>query len=387
MPEEIKKVLFLTIDFPPMGGGMPRYSHDIASALNGSGVETLVIAPSPDGESARAECEGFSVHRLRTITASHIFDDYLKSTLTFFLSGLRHCLSERFDLILANTWTVAGVAAFLIKRLTGVPYMVFAHGLDVYEPQRSPKALRLMKLILRNASIVAANSAFTKTLVEKTEPRAKARVISPVCDPARFAQRTLPRPKVCEGRNVILTVGRLVRSKNHEAVIRALPEVVRKFPDTVYLVIGDGPEEKALKTLAVTSGLSDKVIFLSGVKDEELAAYYHWCDIFVMASREMPQRGEVEGFGIVFLEAGLCAKPVIAGRSGGIPDAVVDGVTGILVDPADEGAIASAIIRLLADRRLAKEMGEQGRIRAANEFNITVFGKKLKNLFKGILTR
>ena len=129
------------------------------------------------------------------------------------------------------------------------------------------------------------------------------------------------------------------------------------------------------------------MVFLSGVKDGELAAYYRSCDIFVLVSKEISDQGLVEGFGIVFLEAGLCSKPVIGGRSGGIPDAVADGVTGILVDPADKHAIASAIIRLLTDRELAKEMGENGRRRIENEFNIDAFGKKLENMFKGVLTQ
>ena len=106
----------------------------------------------------------------------------------------------------------------------------------------------------------------------------------------------------------------------------------------------------------------------------------------MLASREIPGQGGVEGFGIVFLEAGLYAKPVIGGKSGGIPDAILDGVTGILVDPTDENAIASAIVRFLTDRDLARKMGENGKRRVENEFNIEVLGKELENAFKGIST-
>ena len=369
-----------------MGGGMARHSHDVGVALRRMGADYAVIAPSDTGVRAHDD-EGITVYRLKSVSSTRIFDNYHKSVFAFFFCGLRRCLFWQAGLIIANTWSIAGLAAFLINKITGVPYVVFAHGLDVYAPQKSPKTLRLMKLVLKNASVVVANSGFTKTLVEKVEPRAKALVIHPITYPKRFVPGPPRKSKVCEGKKVILAVGRLVSSKNHKMVIMAMSEVVRIFPDTVYLIIGEGPEEKTLKDLALALGLEDKVVFLSNVKDNELAPYYRSCDIFVLASKEIPDHGEVEGFGIVFLEAGFYAKPVIGGRSGGIPDAVVDGVTGILVDPDSEHAIASAILRLLTEIGLAKEMGENGRRRVENEFNITVFGKKLENTFKGILTQ
>jgi len=384
--KEIKKVIFLTIDFPPMGGGMAKHSHNVALALSENGSAPVVIAPSAEmPANVCVKAAGFPIHRLKAVPSIHIFDNYLKSTLAFFFCGLRYCLSGKVGFIVANTWSVAGVAAFLINKITGVHYMVFAHGLDVCAPQASPKALRLMRFVLKNASVVAAISAFTKTLVEKVEPCAKTVVIHPIADLAKFTQKTLQRPKVCEGRKVILTVGRLVESKNHEIVINAMPEVIMRFPDAAYIIIGEGPEEKALKSLAFTLGLSDKVIFLSCIEDNELASYYYSCDLFVMASREILERGEVEGFGIVFLEAALCGKPAIGGRSGGISDALVDGVTGILVDPMDKGAVASTIIQLLTDRELAKKMGENGRIRAKKEFSPEVLALKLQNVIKKIV--
>ena len=368
-----------------MGGGMARHSHDVSVALRRMGADYTVIAPSAVGVSGRDDSEDITVYRLRSVTNASIFNNYRKSVSAFFFCALRHCLFLRTGLIIANTWSIAGVAAFLINKITGVPYVLFAHGLDIYAPQKSPKMLRLMKLVLKNAAVVVANSSFTKTLAEKVEPRTKTLVINPITYPKRFTQRTPRKPKVCEGKKVLLTVGRLVISKNHEMVVRAMPEVLKAFPDTVYLIIGEGPDEKMLKDLTLALGLGNKVIFLSGVKDIELAAYYRSCDIFVLASKEIQGRGEVEGFGIVFLEAGLYAKPVIGGRSGGIPDAVVDGVTGILVDPADEHAIASAIIRLLTDRELAQKMGENSKRRVEDGFNIDIFGKKLENVFNGIL--
>ena len=175
-------------------------------------------------------------------------------------------------------------------------------------------------------------------------------------------------------------MARLVESKNHEALIRAFAKVVKNIPEALYRIIGEGPMESQLKELVSALGLVDKVIFLGSVPGSELAAYYYSCDVFVMVSKEIKERGEVEGFGIVFLEAAACARPVIGSKGGGIADAVIDGDTGILVDPSNEDEIARAIVRVLQDEELANRLGENGRRRAETELTIENFGEKLKKL-------
>jgi phosphatidylinositol alpha-1,6-mannosyltransferase len=146
-------------------------------------------------------------------------------------------------------------------------------------------------------------------------------------------------------------------------VIRALPRVIQKIPTAVYLVAGQGPEEPRLRVLARSLGMQDRVIFVGYVPGDKLVDHYNLADVYIMASREIGKEGDVEGFGITFLEAGACGLPVVGGRSGGIPDAILNEQTGLLVDPGDQDQIASALVRILADESYASRLGHGGRKR------------------------
>lgn len=373
----MKKALFLTIDFPPMGGGMARHAADVCGALKRSGVETSVIAPSA-GNMPVDDIAGIPVTRLKSVVTGRIFDNYLGSVLAFLIPGMRYAAAQKPDLVLANTWSIAGVAAMLIKRFTGVPYAVFVHGLDIYAGRSSAKVSALMRMVIGNASAVIANSNFTKDLVARVTGFAGAVVLNPMVEPSRLLSAAGRGERRPGSPGTILTVARLVESKGHDLVIRAMPKILAKFPDTVYRIVGSGPLGEELKRLASREGVSDHVIFEGEVGDGALAGFYRDCDIFVMTSREINSRGEVEGFGITFLEAGVFSKPVVGSRCGGIPDAIADGVSGVVADPADPDTIAGIIINLFTDTALARRMGEAGRLRAEKGFGPEAFAVKLK---------
>jgi phosphatidylinositol alpha-1,6-mannosyltransferase len=161
---------------------------------------------------------------------------------------------------------------------------------------------------------------------------------------------------------VILTVGRLVERKGHDIVIRALPAIVERVPTARYLIVGNGPNETALRQLVRDVGLDpEQVRFCGRIPAEQLAAYYSLCDAFVMPNREVG--ADTEGFGIVFIEAGACRKPCVGGQSGGAGDAIIDGETGILVDPTSPSAVARATISLLTDSQLSARLGGAARSR------------------------
>ncbi len=383
MLRKIKKILFLTIDFPPMGGGMARLSGDVALALKEDGYEAIVVAPSSDGDAAHDEYSAFRVHRVKGIVNGHIFDHYLRSIVYCFACGLRFCFPRRVSMIITNTWSISGVSAFLIHKITGIPYAVFAHGLDVCAPKHDRKASWLMRAVLRDAVYVIAISGFTRQLVAEIEKKANVVIINPCVDITRFAAG----PKAISGpKNVkrkIITVARLVKSKGYDIVLKALPKVIERFPDIEYFIIGDGPEGEHLKALAGELGLSRSVIFTGAIDEAALISYYCLCDLFILTSRELEASGEVEGFGIVFLEAGACAKAVIGSRSGGIPEAVIDGVTGLLVEESDINETAEAIIKLLSDDDLRRRLGDNGKMKVDKEMNTAVFAEKLGRILSG----
>jgi phosphatidylinositol alpha-1,6-mannosyltransferase len=167
---------------------------------------------------------------------------------------------------------------------------------------------------------------------------------------------------------VLLTLARIVERKGQDQVVRALPEIVRQVPDAVYCIAGDprGDHAQWLKPLISELRLDANIRFAGYVEGGEIPAWYNLCDVYVMPSREIA--GDTEGFGITFLEANACGKPVIGGNSGGIADAVVNGETGFLVDPLDPGIIAEKAIQLLTDDALAKKLGKQGRERILKGF-------------------
>jgi phosphatidylinositol alpha-1,6-mannosyltransferase len=239
-------------------------------------------------------------------------------------------------------------------------------------------ATRLGRSLFRwtasRASTVVALGAYQVQLLERLGVGRERTFVSPegVCvepfarPPAAERLDRLRRRHGLEGRRVLLTVARLVPHKGHDMVIRALPRIVERVPDAVYLVVGSGPHETALRDLARLVGVTDRVRFAGNVPDDELPDHYHLCDVFVMPSRQ--QGGDVEGFGIVFAEAAASSRPAIGGRSGGVVDVIQDGRTGLLVEPTSPEEIARAAVRLLTDRDLAGQLGAAARSRIEREF-------------------
>jgi phosphatidylinositol alpha-1,6-mannosyltransferase len=176
---------------------------------------------------------------------------------------------------------------------------------------------------------------------------------------------------------VILTVARLVERKGIDKVIESMPFVKKHFPNSAYFIAGDGPFRSHLKQLAKKSQVSSSIFFRGFVSEEEKVRLYQACDVFIMPSRVV-NKEDVEGFGIVFLEASACRKPVIGGNSGGIGDAIVDGQTGIIVEAEDISSIASSIISLLANDDYRVKMGENGYQRVRDHYTWTRIASDFK---------
>jgi len=281
-----------------------------------------------------------------------------------------------------------GFIGLWLRRWLRLPFVIYAHGNEILDAMESE--WQTPRQALLQADRVLANSQFTLDLVKKVgvDPE-RAVIVHPGCDADRFRplqpNETL-REKIlglrCKDR-VILTVG-LESRKGHDMVIRALPYLLQTVPDVTYIIVGSGPQAR-LDHLARELRVRNRVIFTGLVSDDDLPAIYALCDLFVMPSRQNFAQHSVEGFGLVYLEASACCKPVIGGRSGGIRDAVVEGVTGLLVDPHDPEDIANAIGILLTNRELARQLGEQGRSRVVNEFTWDTVGKRIQGILDSIV--
>jgi phosphatidylinositol alpha-1,6-mannosyltransferase len=238
-----------------------------------------------------------------------------------------------------------------------------------------------------------ANSRFTASLVERAGVRPeRISVIHPGCDVETF-RPLAPDPALRQrllgdraGDRVIMTVGGLVARKGHDMVIRALPALRRRVPNVTYLIVTSDPRgyDSELDAIARAAGVRDRVVFAYHVPTAELPKVYALSDVFVMPSRTNTAACDIEGFGIVYLEANACGKPVVAGRSGGVADAVEDGVTGLLVDPQDPDAIAETVGRVLTDASLAARLGRQGRARTEAEFTWTRVADRVQHIVEGL---
>jgi phosphatidylinositol alpha-1,6-mannosyltransferase len=222
-----------------------------------------------------------------------------------------------------------------------------------------PQKPALARLTLPRANRILAVSAYSRSLaVDAGADGRRVRVVSPGVD-LRVGRPRCPRSH----NRTVLTVSRLAeRYKGHDTLARAMPLVAARVPGTEWVVIGDGPLRASLEALARSSGANAR--FVGAVGDGERDEWLDRADVFCMPSRIPGGRFAGEGFGIVFLEAGLHELPVVAGNVGGACDAVIHGETGLLVDPTDHVAVAEAITELLTDRRRAARLGRAAAARA-----------------------
>jgi len=228
-----------------------------------------------------------------------------------------------------------------------------------------------MRFVYGGASAAIANSRNTARLIDETGwHRGSAHVVYPGVDSVSFhpaADRGALRQRFApNGELVLMSVARLQKRKGHDLVLRALALLMKDTPALKYVVVGDGNERDALVRLAAELGVSGAVHFTGEVAASSLPAHFAACDVFVLPTRV--EGYDFEGFGLVFLEAAAAGKPSIGGRNGGVPEAVAEGETGLLVSGHDVEELAGAIRRLASSPELRQRMGEAGRSRAVRDF-------------------
>ena len=370
------KVLLITTDFLPRTGGVSVFNQGIAESMSLAGNRVWVLAPDSPGR----EDEKLSYKVIRYKTTKHL-SNLWPSLITLYLS-----LTNKIDLILlghaASTLSAGGVLARKLK-LTRLAVLI--HGYDLVYAVSCPLDKYCLGSLIRNADLVLANSGFTKDNILKTYKCAavKVKILNPGIWPEEFHKSTTKSNINAKEEISILTVCRLVSGKGLEVLLDAFTIVKGKIPKAILEIVGQGPLLSALRDKAVEQNIQDNVLFLGKVSKEKLVISYNGCDVFVMPS-EADDKGRYEGFGIVYLEANACGKPVIGTRHGGVPEAVEDGVTGILVDPGNAQQLADAMLLLLGNKELRNKMGQAGKQRVEDEFNWIKVAKRLETYISAI---
>lgn len=340
------RLLILTPDYPPARGGIQVVSERLAAGIDG--FQTRVLALAQPGAARFDASRPGSVRRIGASALPHPGRLALLNA-----HAVREAVLSRPDVIL-SMHLIASPAAATIRRLLRVPVAQYFHAEEIGARPG------LAAFAAKHADARIAVSDYTAGLVRATGAAAARITIIPngVDPPLDATPEQADHP-------TILTVARIQeRYKGHDVLVRALPLVRAKVPDARWVVLGDGSLRPAVEALAHSYGVADSVSFLGSVSDAQRNTWLRRAQLLAMPSRLPAGRFAGEGFGIAYLEAGAYGKPVVAGNVGGALDAVLDGVTGLLVDPLDPLAVAEAISTLLLDHGLAARLGAAGRARA-----------------------
>jgi phosphatidylinositol alpha-1,6-mannosyltransferase len=371
--------LLLAQDFPPMGGGIARLHGELARRYPRG---DLIVSTPSDRDAA--DVDGTFNAVIDRLSIGSRFTKTVPGLLLWSRRAASLARQHQVRFVHCGNVKPAGYPARWVHERLRVPYSLFLYGADLLSEQHkihSAFKRRTARAIFGGAAVLIAISGWTRDLALAILGElgldghgGRLRVVHLGTDPDRFRRGVDPtelreRFDLEEsGVRWLLTVARLEPHKGVDMVLRALPAIIARAPDVRYAVAGKGPERERLKKLAHKIGVADRVRFLGEVSERDLPALYNLASVYVGASRRAERLG-VEGFGISLVEASACSLPVVAGKSGGIPDAVRDGETGFLIPPEDPAAIAEAVGRLLADAALAARVGAAGRRAVESYYN------------------
>lgn len=368
------KVLVVTNDYPPRPGGIQSFVHALASRLPPD--EVAVYAPAWKGAAAFDAAQAFGVVRHPT--------SLMLPTPDVLRRARAVAAAEGCD----RVWFGAAAPLGLLARPLGMERSVAStHGHEVGWALL-PAARQVLRRIGRDVDVVTYLGDYTRARLapalgsSATLERLPSGVDTTVFRPGAGGEDVRRRHGL-QGRPVVVCVSRLVPRKGQDVLVRALREIRRRVPGTALLCVGGGPDAPRLRRLAAEQEVADDVVLTGSVPWEELPAYYDAGDVFAMPCRTRRAGLEVEGLGIVYLEASATGLPVVAGRSGGSPDAVLEGRTGNVVDGRSLAAVTDAVAGLLADPDRSRAMGAAGRAWVEREWRWEAHAARLRALLAG----
>jgi phosphatidylinositol alpha-1,6-mannosyltransferase len=367
--ERLRLLMVTELFLPTKGGTAVSFDDDFRRL---GGKEVHIITADVPGAAEFDRDHPNSIHRLVLKRREWLKPESLVIYTKFFLQSLWLTVTQRITTIFAGRALPEGLVALLVARLTRRPVFIYAHGEELTGWGRGRK-FQAMCFAMRHADGILSNSDNTRdTLINLigVQPQ-RIHLIYPTVDENRF-RPALATDELRESigltadKKLILSVGRLMRRKGFDNVIRSLPALMDQGVDAEYALIGIGDELDYLQGLAREAGIEERVHFLGHVSYDDLPRWYNACDVFAMPNRDID--GDSEGFGLVFLEAAACGKPVVAGTAGGTGSAVLDGETGLRVDGENVVEIGEALAQLLGDPILGEEMGRKARLRVLDNF-------------------
>jgi phosphatidylinositol alpha-1,6-mannosyltransferase len=375
-----KKILLVTNDFGPRAGGIETFVIGLLERIKGHEV---TVFTSQQGDTSVYDQQWIEKFGVRVI----------RDQSKILLPSWRVTRAAKKIVAAKNINVVVfGAAAPLALmspslRKSGVKKIIaLTHGHEVWWAKIFPFRLAI-KRIGKNVDHLTYLGEFTRQAISKPLTRKSTTEmvkIAPGIDTAHF----IPQPDAMQKRKelglqdkkIIISVGRLVHRKGQDNLVQAMPAVLKKIPNAHLLLVGEGPYRKHLEKLVMKSSLEQNVTFAGRIMYDRLPSYLSAADLFAMPSRSRFFGLEVEGLGIVYLEASACGIPVVAGNSGGAPDAVLEGVTGLCVDGTNIEQITAAIVEICSDAERASHMGAAGRNWIVNQWRWDIWSKEFNAL-------
>lgn len=363
----MKKTLIITLEFPPQVGGIATYVEQLASQLDPAKV--VVLAPKNLHAIEWDKKQKYKIYRKNHFW--FLWPRWFRLLWQVFWL----CRKEKIEMILVHHVLPVGYIAVVMKKLKKIPFIIFSHGTDIVYATRSKRKTRLLKKVTKQSEKVFFNSQSLRDRFLRVVPEleSKTDVIYP-CPDTDFLHRPdkseldlLRAQLALEGKRVMLTVSRIDEGKGVTHIARMLPDILKKEPNLVWLLIGDGPKRPMIMTDIQKHNLQNVVRYLGAIPHEELKKYYYLADLFVLLTH--PDEGREEGLGLVFLEAAACGIPAVAGRSGGVEEAVIHTQTGLVVDVYQQLTVVSAIAELLEHDDYCQKLGTYAQERIQTDFN------------------
>jgi phosphatidylinositol alpha-1,6-mannosyltransferase len=379
----VEKILCVTNDFGPRAGGIETFIIGLIERMPKDSVIVYTSAQDKSEPYDRQWLDDYGVEVIRD-----------KARILLPTPGVAYCVralikDRGIKTAFFGAAAPLGLLAPVLRRAGIKRIIALTHGHEVWWSKVWPFTWA-MKSIARNVDHLTYLGEFTRRAISRTinsSAQSAMVKIAPGIDTEHFAPSDSSELRSQLGltdKKVIVSVGRLVHRKGQDTLIEAMPQILSKIPEAHLLLIGEGPYRQYLEKRAKDLEIDSHITFIGRVMYSDLPKYICLGEVFVMPSRSRLAGLEVEGLGIVFLEASACGLPVIAGNSGGAPDAVIDGVTGVVVDGKDQHVIATSIVNLLEDQEKAREMGRNGREWVINQWRWEIWSEKFRALLKPI---
>ncbi|MET7770324.1 glycosyltransferase family 4 protein [Nocardia sp. NPDC005366] len=373
------RTLLVTNDFPPRPGGIQSYLQALAGQLPPD--DLVVYAPRWRGDS---HLKFDAVQKFQVVR--HPTTLMLPTPLVSRRAS-RLLRSENCDTVWFGAAAPLALLSPMLRRAGAQRILASTHGHEVGWSML-PGARQALRSIGKNTDVVTYVSKYTRgRFASAFGPTAALEYLPPGVDTEAFrpdpAARAELRARYGLGdRPTVLCLSRLVPRKGQDALIVAMREIRERVDGAVLVIAGGGPYEQKLRGLAAATGVAEDVVFTGRVPSAELAAHHTIADVFAMPCRTRGAGLDVEGLGIVYLEASATGVPVVAGKSGGAPETVIEGKTGHVVDGRDVRHIANAIVDILSDRDAAAKMGAAGRDFVEQQWRWDSLGARLRHLLR-----